>query len=203
MSLIKLTIKGISYSQTQSGAYALVLSEMEGKRTLPIIIGAFEAQSIAIALEKEIRPPRPLTHDLFKTFSERFHITVKQVIIHKLVDGIFFSSLICEKDGVEEIIDTRTSDAIAIAIRFLAPIYTYENILDKAGIYLKIEEEIAIKEILEPETIQVTLEQTDSSNLSDFSEYSIQELQHQLKEAVANEDYETAAKVRDEISKRS
>jgi bifunctional DNase/RNase len=119
------------------------------------------------------------------------------------VDGIFFSSLICEKDGVEEIIDTRTSDAIAIAIRFLAPIYTYENILDKAGIYLKIEEEIAIKEILEPETIQVTLEQADSSNLSDFSEYSIQELQHQLKEAVANEDYETAAKVRDEISKRS
>ena len=203
MSLIKLTIKGISYSQTQSGAYALVLSEMDGKRTLPIIIGAFEAQSIAIALEKEIRPPRPLTHDLFKTFSERFHITVKLVIIHRLVDGIFFSSLICEKDGVEEIIDTRTSDAIAIAIRFLAPIYTYENILDKAGIYLKIEEEIAIKEILEPETIQVTLEQTDSSNLSDFSEYSIQELQHQLKEAVANEDYETAAKVRDEISKRS
>ena len=203
MSLIKLTIKGISYSQTKSGAYALVLSVIDGKRTLPIIIGAFEAQSIAIALEKEIRPPRPLTHDLFKTFSERFHITVKQVIIHKLVDGIFFSSLICEKDGVEEIIDTRTSDAIAIAIRFLAPIYTYENILDKAGIYLKIEEEIAIKEILEPETIQVTLEQTDSSNLSDFSEYSIQELQHQLKDAVANEDYETAAKVRDEISKRS
>ena len=107
------------------------------------------------------------------------------------MDGIFFSSLICEKDGVEEIIDTRTSDAIAIAIRFLAPIYTYENILNKAGIYLKIEEEIAIKEILEPETIQVTLEQTDPSNLSDFSEYSIQELQHQLKEAVANEDYET------------
>ena len=199
MSLIKLTIKGISYSQTQSGAYALVLSEMDGKRTLPIIIGAFEAQSIAIALEKEIRPPRPLTHDLFKTFSERFHITVKQVIIHKLVDGIFFSSLICEKDGVEEIIDTRTSDAIAIAIRFLAPIYTYENILNKAGIYLKIEEEIAIKEILEPETIQVTLEQTDPSNLSDFSEYSIQELQHQLKEAVANEDYETAATLRDKI----
>ena len=203
MSLIKLTIKGISYSQTQSGAYALVLSEMEGKRTLPIIIGAFEAQSIAIALEKEIRPPRPLTHDLFKTFSERFKITVKQVIIHKLVDGIFFSSLICEKDGVEEIIDTRTSDAIAIAIRFLAPIYTYENILDKAGIYLKVEEEIAIKEILEPEAIQVTLEQVDSKNISNFSKYSIQELHDQLKEAVDNENYEKAAKIRDEISKRS
>jgi bifunctional DNase/RNase len=203
MSLIKLTIKGISYSQTQSGAYALVLSEMEGKRTLPIIIGAFEAQSIAIALEKEIRPPRPLTHDLFKTFSERFKITVKQVIIHKLVDGIFFSSLICEKDGVEEIIDTRTSDAIAIAIRFLAPIYTYENILDKAGIYLKVEEEIAIKEILEPEAIQVTLDQADSSSPSNFSKYSIQELHEQLKEAVDNENYEKAAKIRDEISKRS
>ena len=203
MSLIKLTIKGISYSQTQSGAYALVLSEMEGKRTLPIIIGAFEAQSIAIALEKEIRPPRPLTHDLFKTFSERFKITVKQVIIHKLVDGIFFSSLICEKDGVEEIIDTRTSDAIAIAIRFLAPIYTYENILDKAGIYLKVEEEIAIKEILEPEAIQVTIDQADSSSSSNFSKYSIQELHHQLKEAVDNENYEKAAKIRDEISKRS
>ena len=203
MSLIKLTIKGISYSQTQSGAYALVLSEMEGKRTLPIIIGAFEAQSIAIALEKEIRPPRPLTHDLFKTFSERFKITVKQVIIHKLVDGIFFSSLICEKDGVEEIIDTRTSDAIAIAIRFLAPIYTYENILDKAGIYLKVEEEIAIKEILEPEAIQVTIDQADSSSSSNFSKYSIQELHDQLKEAVENENYEKAAKIRDEISKRS
>jgi bifunctional DNase/RNase len=203
MSLIKLTIKGISYSQTQSGAYALVLSEMEGKRTLPIIIGAFEAQSIAIALEKEIRPPRPLTHDLFKTFSERFKITVKQVIIHKLVDGIFFSSLICDKDGVEEIIDTRTSDAIAIAIRFLAPIYTYENILDKAGIYLKVEEEIAIKEILEPEAIQVTIDQADSSSSSNFSKYSIQELHEQLKEAVDNENYEKAAKIRDEISKRS
>tara|TARA_B100000780_G_scaffold8392_1_gene6122 strand:+ start:115 stop:717 length:603 start_codon:yes stop_codon:yes gene_type:complete len=200
MSLIKLTIKGISYSQTQSGAYALVLSEMDGTRTLPIIIGAFEAQSIAIALEKEIRPPRPLTHDLFKTFSERFHINIKQVIIHKLVDGIFFSSLICEKDGIEEIIDTRTSDAIAIAIRFLAPIYTYENILEKAGIYLKIEEEIAIKGSLDPETIKVTLDQIQPSDLSNST---LEELHNQLKEAVLNEDYETAAKIRDEISKKS
>ncbi|MFY0630562.1 MAG: bifunctional nuclease family protein [Flavobacteriaceae bacterium] len=204
MGLIKLTIKGISYSQTQSGAYALVLSEMEGTRTLPIIIGAFEAQSIAIALEKEIRPPRPLTHDLFKTFSERFDIQVKQVIIHKLVDGIFFSSLVCEKDGVEEIIDTRTSDAIAIAVRFLAPIYTYENILDKAGIYLKIEEELAIKETLDPEAVEVNLDDViKPSKSSSFSRYSIKELHDQLNEAVANEDYELAAKIRDEISKRS
>jgi hypothetical protein len=203
MSLIKLTIKGISYSQTQSGAYALVLSEMEGTRTLPIIIGAFEAQSIAIALEKEIRPPRPLTHDLFKTFAERFDIQVKQVIIHKLVDGIFFSSLICQKDGIEEIIDTRTSDAIAIAVRFLAPIYTYENILDKAGIYLKLEEEIAIKGNLDPETVEVTLEQNQPIDSPSFSSFSLEELHSQLNDAVINEDYELAAKIRDEISKRS
>ncbi len=201
MSLIQLTIKGISYSQTQSGAYALVLSEMNGKKTLPIIIGAFEAQSIAIALEKEIRPPRPLTHDLFKTFSERFEIRVKQVIIHKLVDGIFFSSLICEKDGVEEIIDTRTSDAIAIAVRFEAPIYTYENILDKAGIYLKIEEEIEIKEHLDLESVEVTLDRPVEK--SEISLLTLKELHEKLNEAVVNEDYELAAKIRDEISKRS
>ena len=201
MSLIQLTIKGISYSQTQSGAYALVLSEMNGKKTLPIIIGAFEAQSIAIALEKEIRPPRPLTHDLFKTFSERFEIRVKQVIIHKLVDGIFFSSLICEKDGVEEIIDTRTSDAISIAVRFEAPIYTYENILDKAGIYLKIEEEIQIKEHLDLESVEVTLDRPVEK--SEISLLTLKELHEKLNEAVMNEDYELAAKIRDEISKRS
>lgn len=203
MSLIKLTIKGISYSQTQSGAYALVLSEMEGTRTLPIIICAFEAQSIAIALEKEIRPPRPLTHDLFKTFSDRFLITVKEVIIHKLVDGVFFSSLVCERDGVEEIIDTRTSDAIAIAVRFLAPIYTYENILDKAGIYLKVEEEFSIKEEFEAEEIQADLTEDLPTKGSSFSGLSLKELDSQLIEAVANENYELAAKLRDEISKRS
>ena len=204
MSLIQLTIKGISYSQTQSGAYALVLSEMDGSRTLPIIIGAFEAQSIAIALEKEIRPPRPLTHDLFKTFSDRFLITVKQVIIHKLVDGVFFSSLICEKDGVEEIIDTRTSDAIAIAVRFQAPIFTYENILDKAGIYLKIEEEFTIKEEeLETEEIKIKLEEFSPKREIAFSNLTLAELHNKLNEAVGNENYELAAKIRDEISQRS
>jgi bifunctional DNase/RNase len=202
MSLIQLTIKGISYSQTQSGAYALVLSEMEGTRTLPIIIGAFEAQSIAIALEKEIRPPRPLTHDLFKTFSDRFLITVKEVIIHKLVDGVFFSSLICKRDGIEEVIDTRTSDAIAIAIRFEAPIYTYENILDKAGIYLKIEEELSIKQTLGSED-SLDLEKLQSKKETSFSDLSTKELHLQLDNAVANENYELAAKIRDEISKRS
>lgn len=203
MSLIQLTIKGISYSQTQSGAYALVLSEMEGTRTLPIIIGAFEAQSIAIALETEIRPPRPLTHDLFKTFSDRFLITVKEVVIHKLVDGVFFSSLVCERDGIEETIDTRTSDAIAIAVRFQAPIYTYENILEKAGIFLKIEEELSIKETSEPKEIALELEELSITKETPFSDLSLKELHNELNNAVANENYELAAKIRDEISKRS
>jgi len=204
MSLIKLTIKGISYSQTQTGAYALVLSEMEGSRTLPIIIGAFEAQSIAIALEKEIRPPRPLTHDLFKTFSDRFSIEIKEVIIHKLVDGVFFSSLVCEKDGVEEIIDARTSDAIAIAVRFQAPIYTYENILDKAGVYLKIEEELGLSDPAEIQDISLDTESLlGVDKESSYSKLSTSELNEQLDKAVADENYELAAKIRDEISQRS
>ena len=204
MGLIKLTIKGISYSQTQTGAYALVLSEMEGSRTLPIIIGAFEAQSIAIALEKEIRPPRPLTHDLFKTFSDRFSIEVKEVIIHKLIDGVFFSSLICQKDGVEEVIDARTSDAIAIAVRFQAPIFTYENILDKAGVFLKIEDELGLNDLSETEEISSEGEdllEVDATSLG--SKLSVSELNDQLDKAVADENYELAAKIRDEISKKS
>jgi len=206
MSLIQLTIKGISYSQTQSGAYALVLSEMNGEKTLPIIIGAFEAQSIAIALEKEIKPPRPLTHDLFKDFAETFDIHLKEIIIHKLVDGVFFSSLICLKEGVEEVIDARTSDAIALAVRFQAPIYTYENILDKAGIYLKAEDEMSLEEdsvIDEEQNIEMTLEKTTEKVISDYASLSLSELEERLSEAVANEDYEIAAKLRDEISKRS
>jgi bifunctional DNase/RNase len=202
MSLIKLTIKGISYSQTQSGAYALVLSEMDGKRTLPIIIGAFEAQSIAIALEKEIRPPRPLTHDLFKTFADRYFINIKQVIIHKLVDGVFFSSLISEKDGEEEVIDTRTSDAIALAVRFNAPIYTYESILDKAGIYLKAEDELSMDESeLDSDEFVAELISETSEELPENK--TLEELYQELEAAVTNENYELAAKIRDEISKRS
>ena len=198
MSLVRLNIKGISYSQTQSGAYALVLSEVDGDRTLPIIIGAFEAQSIAIALEKEIKPPRPLTHDLFKTFSDRFNIIVKQVIIHKLVDGVFYSSLICERDKIEEIIDARTSDAIALATRFNAPIFTYENVLDKAGIFLKIKESPSLTQA------KIEVEELTADIIQDLSlnEVSLQDLHKQLNEAVANEDYELAAKLRDEISKR-
>ncbi len=207
MSLVRLKIKGISYSQTQNGAYALILNEVEGDRKLPIVIGAFEAQSIAIALEKEIKPPRPLTHDLFKNFADRFEIGIKQVIIHKLVDGVFYSSIICERDKIEEILDARTSDAIALALRFDAPIFTYKTILDKAGIFLKFsskdkekegDDSIVVDEILqEGETVEI-----DSGSATPYKELSLEELHQELDKAVANEDYEKAAKLRDEISKR-
>ena len=206
MSLVKLSIKGISYSQTQNGAYALILNEVDGDRKLPIVIGAFEAQSIAIALEKEIKPPRPLTHDLFKNFAERFDIIVKQVIIHKLVDGVFYSSIICERDTIEEIIDARTSDAIALALRFSAPIFTYKNILDKAGIYLKTNNQDNDKDaqdiddiLSNPETFGLEEDHT-SDRL--YIKHSLQELTELLEQAVSQEDYEKAAQIRDEISKR-
>ena len=205
MSLVRLNIKGISYSQTQNGAYALILNEVDGDRKLPIVIGAFEAQSIAIALEKEINSPRPLTHDLFKNFADRFNITVKQVIIHKLVDGVFYSSLICERDNIEEIIDARTSDAIALALRFNAPIFTYKNILDKAGINLKVnpkeekheneDDPILIDDLI---TEEIEISPSDDP----YQSKTLEQLNHLLEEAVANEDYEKAAKIRDEISKR-
>lgn len=202
MSLVRLNIKGISYSQTQSGAYALVLSEVDGSRTLPIVIGAFEAQSIAIALEKEIKPPRPLTHDLFKSFADRFQIIIKQVIIHKLVDGVFYSSLICERDNIEEIIDTRTSDAIALATRFDAPIFTYENILDKAGIYLKVKDELEINDENEDLNLEELSEESKPTQKSSFVNDSLEQLNEKLNQAVENEDYELAAKIRDEIENR-
>ena len=200
MSLIRLNIKGISYSQTQSGAYALILSEENGKRKLPIVIGAFEAQSIAIALEKDIRPPRPLTHDLFKNFSDRFSIVVKQVIIHKLVDGVFYSSLICENNNKEEIIDARTSDAIALALRFSAPIFTYKNILEKAGVKLNIDLEKQKSEDLIDD--EVPNEKSEDFSKNTFNKLSLPELKNLLKKAVDDENYEVAAKIRDEISKR-
>lgn len=202
MSLIKLTIKGISYSQTQNGAYALILNEEDGERKLPIVIGAFEAQSIAIALEKDITPPRPLTHDLFKNFADRFSISIKQVIIHKLVDGVFYASIICQQNDIEEVIDARTSDAIALALRFNAPIFTYKNILDKAGIYLKAASPKKSKD--NPDSIEelVSQEHEPKPSGDDFSRISIKELNSMLEEAVTSENYEKAARIRDEISRR-
>ena len=191
MSLIRLTINRISYSKTHNGAYALLLNEKNGNRKLPIVIGGFEAQSIAVALESEIRPPRPLTHDLFKNFSDCFEIKIKQVIIHKIVDGVFFSSLICVRDKIEEIIDSRTSDAIALAIRFDSPIFTYESVLEKAGIELKVED---LKKSNKAEN--------KTSEKVDYRKLSVNQLDKAISIAVKNEDYELAAHLRDEINKR-
>lgn len=203
MKLIQLDVKGISFSETQTGAYALILSESKGDRKLPIIIGGFEAQSIAIALEQEVKPSRPLTHDLFKNFSDRFGIYVKQVIIHKLVDGVFFASLICERDKIEEIIDSRTSDAIALALRYKAPIYTYDSILKKAGFSSSVS--AGAKKYSEDNWIQnFVAEQSRLSEMEDdIKKLSVSKLKKLLSTLVAQENYEKAARVRDELSKRS
>ena len=203
MKLIQLNIKGISYSETQTGAYALILSEVDGSRRLPIIIGGFEAQSIAIALEKELKPKRPLTHDLFKNFAERFNIYVKQVIIHKLVDGVFYSSLICERDKIEEIIDARTSDAIAMALRFGARIFIYDSILKQAGF-----DESTMKDDQKNKGGQNWIqnfveEQSKQKAVPDnLKKLSLTKLKSLLDKLVNLEDYEKAIKIRDEISKR-
>lgn len=189
MDKIKLDIIGLSYSQTQSGAYALVLAESGGKRRLPIIIGGFEAQAIAIELEK-MTPTRPLTHDLFKSLAQTFSIQLKEVVIYNLQEGIFFAKLVCEKDGVYSDIDARTSDAIALAVRFDCPIYTFETILSSAGIlsdeFLDEEDEIEIAD----------------SDDNEFSKMTKSELEEQLQSAIEQEDYELASRIRDEIKKR-
>ena len=203
MVLVELAIKGISYSQAQSGAYALILNEVEGDRNLPIIIGAFEAQSIAIGLEKEINPPRPITHDLMAQCFDRFKIVVKQIIIHKLTDGVFYSSLICERDKIEEIIDARTSDAVALAIRFHAPIFTYENILAKAGYKEDIDQSKGTGKKDEGWIKNFIQEQNPQKNsINDLPKVDTNDLKKMLASLVKKEDYEAAAKVRDELSKR-
>lgn len=195
MDKIKLEIVGLSYSQTQSGAYALVLSEVNGKRRLPIIIGGFEAQAIAIELEKMV-PTRPLTHDLFKNFADTFDIKVSEVIIYKLVEGIFYSKLVCEFNGMTTEIDARTSDAIAIGVRFNCPVFTYENILASAGILLDQQPADEDDFLSEPTEDEATSGETIHS-------VSMDELEQQLNQAIENEDYELASKIRDEINRRS
>lgn len=193
MKKIKLNIVGLSYSQTQSGAYALVLGEAKGKRRLPIIIGGFEAQAIAIQLEK-MTPSRPLTHDLFKNFSDTFDIKLKEVIIYNLVEGIFYAKLICSADGKETEIDARTSDAIALAVRFECPVYTYEFILSSAGIIL--EDQPEEKETKKEE------KKVEIKDTGDYTSRSTEELKELLKKAIEGEAYERASKIRDELNKR-
>lgn len=189
MQKIELKIVGLSYSHSQSSAYALILGELNGNRRLPIIVGGLEAQAIAIEVEK-LKPARPLTHDLFKTFAETFDIEILEVIINKFHEGIFYSILVCEKNGEIIEIDSRTSDAVAIALRFNSPIFTYESIMSVGGI------------ILDPddETIEHAMEQTVEEN--EFSTLNLGELDELLLKAIEHEDYERASVIRDEITKR-
>lgn len=192
MQKIELTILGLSYSQSQANSYALILGEVEGKRRLPIVIGHFEAQAIALELEK-MKPARPLTHDLFKSFADAFKITVEEVIINKFHEGIFYAVMICDDGKNRREIDARTSDAIALAIRFGCPVYTYESIMAQAGIILEEDSE-------EPELTGSEEKQTEASE--DYSIYSLAELNEMLQNAIENEDYEKASLIRDEIQKR-
>lgn len=202
MKKVKLDIVGLSYSQTQSGAYALVLGEVNGRRRLPIIIGAFEAQAIAIEIEK-MTPTRPLTHDLFKSFAQVYQIQITEIIIYNLVDGVFFAKLICtDGENIQEI-DARTSDAIALAVRFNAVIYTYEFILSSAGIVIE-GNDFLFLENMEAITKEHSSEDMPTSiPVSGYQSLSIEELQEKLNEALADEAYEKAARIRDEISKRN
>lgn len=190
MQKIELKIVGLSYSHSQSSAYALILGEVNGNRRLPIIVGGLEAQAIAIEVEK-LKPARPLTHDLFKTFAETFDIEIREVIINKFQEGIFYSILVCEKDGEIIELDSRTSDAVAIALRFNSPIYTYESIMSVGGIILDPEDE----------TVEQTIDKPFEEE-GEFSKYNAADLDDQLLKAIENEDYERASIIRDEINKR-
>jgi len=201
MEKIGLEIIGLSYSQTQSGAYALVLGEKEGKRRLPIIIGGFEAQAIAIELE-DMTPTRPLTHDLFKNFADVFNISIKQIIIYNLVEGVFYAKLVCLKEDKEVEIDTRTSDAVALAVRFKCPIFTYEFILSSAGIILD-DEESEHTEIKDEEEEIIASSIKKDEKKSKLADFTIKELNEKLEKAIAAENYELASQIRDEITKRS
>ena len=204
MEKVGLEIVGLSYSQTQSGAYALVLSEKDGSRKLPIIIGGFEAQAIAIELEK-MTPSRPLTHDLFKRLTESFNIDAKEIVIYNLVEGVFYANIVFEQDGDAKEIDARTSDAVALAVRYNIPIYTFEFILSSAGILLDENEENEFDtsgEFADDEEGGEKEKETVAKSSDDFSFMSEKELEEKLQEAVDDENYELASKIRDELTKR-
>ncbi|MFL2622432.1 MAG: bifunctional nuclease domain-containing protein [Candidatus Marisimplicoccus sp.] len=198
MELIELKIHGISYSDNTSGAFALILAEMNGSKKLPIVIGGFEAQAIAVALEKKIKTSRPLTHELFKGFADKFDIKINHVIIHKLIEGVFFSNLVCEKDDKIIKIDSRTSDAIALSIRFNAPIFIEKGILDNVGF------EDNDKHSGEINLIGDSFFKTDTYDKSskDIKKISSNKIKKMLEKSIQNEDYELAAKLRDELNTR-
>ena len=191
MDKIRLEIVGMSYSQSQSGAYALILGEVKGNRRLPIIIGSPEAQAIAVELEK-IKPSRPLTHDLLKSFADTYHIQLKEVIIDQFKQGVFHAKLVCLQNSVENLIDSRTSDAVALAIRFKCPIYTYEKIMTEAGMLMD-------ENMTMPETMTRPAEVAPDNS---FEEFTLAELEEMLQKSVEQEEYEKASMIRDEIKKR-
>ena len=192
MEKVQLNIESLVYSQTQSGAYVLVLIEEEGNRKLPIVIGSAEAQAIAIALEG-MSPPRPLTHDLFVNFSSAFNINLEEVLITKLEEGIFYSELICDSLANRVKIDSRTSDAVALAIRFKCPIYADEEVLKQAGISSTGHSSDAA-----PSQEEVTTE--EKSN--ELKSKSLEDLKKMLSESINKEEYENASRIRDEINRR-
>lgn len=192
MKRVKLKVMGISYSQTQSGAYALLLIEEGGERRIPIIIGGFEAQAIVIKLEN-LEPPRPLTHDLFLKFADQFNITISEVMIYKLEEGVFYSQLVCNNGENEYTLDSRTSDAVALALRFNCPIYIREEILEKA----QLTNAPSDTDILTDSTSEA-----ETTPESPYGSYTDEELFRMIDEAVKTEDYEKAAAIRDEIGKR-
>ena len=201
MEKIQLEILGLSSSQSQSGSFALVLGETNGNRRLPIIIGMFEAQAIAIEIEKII-PNRPMTHDLFKSFGHSFNYTIKEIVISDLKEGVFFAKIVCENDNKTVEIDARPSDAIAIGLRFNAPIFTYEKIMTDAGIILTDEAEEETPEFTAEKTKEEskTTSKKEEVPLKDLSYDKLKEL---LDKALEEEDYERAATIRDELNKRN
>lgn len=195
MKKIELDIVALSHSVTHSNNYAVVLGEQNGVRRLPIVIGGFEAQAIAVAMER-MTPSRPLTHDLFKNSMDTFNITLKEIIINNLLDGIFYARLVCERDGEALEIDSRTSDALAMAVRFNCPIFTYEFILDAAGVILEETDENG-------DTVPAKRKRKRASKPVELSERSIEDLEKLLASVLDKEDYREAAKIRDEIKRRS
>ena len=197
MKKIELRIVALSHSVSQSNNYAVVLGEMIGLRRIPIVIGSFEAQAIAVAMEK-MTPNRPLTHDLFKQTLEAFKVEIKEIIINNLLDGIFYARLICEREGEIIELDSRTSDAIALAVRFQCPIFTYEFIMDTAGVELDESTQTDIEE----ESDDEMEEKPGKNKQSSLSTYSLDSLQNMLLQVLEEENYEKAATIRDEIDKR-
>lgn len=202
MDKVRLSVLGLSYSETQSGAYALVLAEENGDRRIPIIIGAFEAQAIAIELEG-LKPPRPLTHDLFLQFATAFKIEVLEVNIFKLEEGVFFSNLVLKHDKNNVIIDSRTSDAVALALRFKCPIYTSNEVIEKAGIIIEFGKESDKPASEEEQTTESKAPAKKSSKQAPFSKFDLAELEEMLQKAIRDEDYERASNIRDEINRRN